>query len=277
MNVNPQGPSRDQIYQRLDRKSTAELLEIWKNGSRMGWRGAAYEMVGEILQKRLGRPVLQAPSSVPTSRATRIPWLVFLGGGAIMVILALLVFRPHTTKPAAILASTLPGLMDTPSQAASPTSPPTLMPSDTPVFLPSETPAATLSGPSSRPLTGLIMPNQNGSGEGELTVENGTSLDGVVILTLNDSPVMAAYIRSGDTFTLNAIKDGTYYLYFSTGSDWNGKVFVTSPSHKKFQDAFKFTSTASTYTTWSVTLHGVVGGNAAAEDVPPNLFPSLQN
>lgn len=126
-----------------------------------------------------------------------------------------------------------------------------------------------------RPLTGVIKSDQRGGGYGELTVDNGTSSDGIVILTLNNGPVMAAYIRSGDLFTMKNIRNGAYYLYFSTGAEWNGKVFTTTPSYQKFEDAFDFTSGTSTYTTWSVTLHGVVGGTAAAEDVDVSKFPDI--
>ena len=122
-----------------------------------------------------------------------------------------------------------------------------------------------------RPLTGVIKPNQRGGGYGELTVDNGTTEDGVVILTLSDDPVMAAYIRSGDSFTMKGIRNGTYYLYFSKGAEWNGKAFTTTPSHQKFEDAFEFTSGGR----WSVTLHGVVGGTASAEEVDESEFPDI--
>lgn len=126
-----------------------------------------------------------------------------------------------------------------------------------------------------RPLTGVIKPNQRGGGYGELTVDNGTDEDGVVILTFNEKPVMAAYIRAGEAFTMKGISDGTYYLYFSTGSEWNSKEFLSSPSHKRFEDAIEFTSSSTTYTTWGVTLHGVVGGTASTENVSENEFPDI--
>jgi hypothetical protein len=128
-----------------------------------------------------------------------------------------------------------------------------------------------------RPLSGAVKSDQRGGGYGELTVDNGTTKDGVVILTLSDDPVMAAYIRSGGSFTMKGIRDGTYYLYFSTGAEWNGRAFTTTPSHQKFEDAFEFTTGATTYSTWSVTLHGVVGGTAAAEDVDESEFPKIKD
>lgn len=126
-----------------------------------------------------------------------------------------------------------------------------------------------------RPLTGIIKPNQRSGGYGELTVDNGTSRDGVVILTFNDTAVMAVYIRSSDSFTMQGIRDGTYYLYFSTGAEWNGKEFTDAPSRQKFEDAFQFTTGTTTYTTWSITLHGVAGGTASAENVSESEFPDI--
>lgn len=126
-----------------------------------------------------------------------------------------------------------------------------------------------------RPLTGVIKPNPQASGKGELTVENGTAKDGVVILTRNETPVTAAYIRTGESIMLTGIEDGIYILYFSTGSDWAGEAFLTAPSHKRFEDTFPFTTDATTYTTWRVTLHGVVGGTAGADDVNPGDFPKI--
>lgn len=126
-----------------------------------------------------------------------------------------------------------------------------------------------------RPHTGVIKPNQRGGGYGELAVDNGTSKDGVVILMLDDEPFVAAYIRHGDSFTLTGIRDGIYDLYFSTGSQWNGEEFTRSASYQRFEEPFDFTTGATTYTTWSVTLHSVSGGTASAEDLSEGEFPDL--
>lgn len=126
-----------------------------------------------------------------------------------------------------------------------------------------------------RPLTGIIKPNQRGGGYGEFTVDNGTARDGVVILTFNDTVVMVVYIRSSDSFVMQGIRDGNYYLYFSTGSEWNGREFTVDASRQKFEDAFQFTTGATTYTTWSITLHGVVGGTTSAENVSESEFPDI--
>jgi tetratricopeptide (TPR) repeat protein len=45
---------RTQIYNNLESKDTDELLEIWQNGDAQEWSEAAFEIVEEILRKRLG-------------------------------------------------------------------------------------------------------------------------------------------------------------------------------------------------------------------------------
>ena len=126
-----------------------------------------------------------------------------------------------------------------------------------------------------RPVTGYVTALGPANGHGQLTVENGTNNDGVVILTLNEKPVAAAYIRAGDSFTIKDISDGIYYLYFSTGVDWNGDRFVNQASYQRFDDSIPFTTSATTYTIWNVTLHGVVGGTASASDVDESEFPAI--
>ena len=93
------------------------------------------------------------------------------------------------------------------------------------------------------------MPNTQAGGLGQLSVENGTSSDGVVILNLSEGdPVMATYIRAGDSYTMTGIRDGTYHLFFSTGSEWDGEAneFTESPSYKRFDDPLGFSTTAQT-------------------------------
>jgi hypothetical protein len=276
-------PSRIQIYQKLNQKSTAELLEIWRTGGRAGWRGDAYNMIGEILQKRLGyipqNTTPSYPARIPgisqAPRSPRTPWLMILGGIGLVVILALIVFSPFSQKSGRPTSPINNPIVPSAS-AFTPTNTTTLKTKlPTPLTTsPGESPTPVSTFDAARPATGMITSN-NGGGHGLLTVENGTNQDGIAILTLNDVPVLASYIRSGDSFTMRGIQDGVYFLYFSTGTDWNGKTFATSPTYKKFEDPFPFETKATTYTSWRVTLQGVVGGNAAAENVNPNAFPQI--
>ncbi|MDR3576938.1 MAG: SH3 domain-containing protein [Anaerolineaceae bacterium] len=132
-----------------------------------------------------------------------------------------------------------------------------------------------------RPPTSLLLSYQKGGGYGTLNINNGTNEDGVVFLTIGQSPSKSAYIRAGESFLMQGIRDQTYNLYFMKGSDWDGKEFLTNPSYHHFQDsltyATKYTQTAVIYHTWSVTLQGVIGGTGKVDDVGGSNFPGLGN
>lgn len=119
------------------------------------------------------------------------------------------------------------------------------------------------------------------SGEGRLTVENGTSSDGVVALAPSINPseaIMAAYVRSGETYELVGIPDGVYVLFFATGSEWNGDEgrFTMDAQFQRFDDTFEYTTTSLNYTIWEITLHPVSGGTARTDEVPPDQFPTIK-
>lgn len=204
-------------------------------------------------------------------------WILFLITGNVIqraLVPRSAIAPAHTVLPSQVIpaaATASPTIH--PTSTISPT--PSPRPTATSTRTSTPTPTATVTPDAIRPLTGVIRPNQRGGGCGELTVENGNSKDGVVILTFNAKPVMTAYIRAGEPFTMKSIRDGVYFLYFSTGSEWNGKEFVSSPSRKRFEDAFQFPTGSATCTTWSITLHGVVGGTAAVEEVSESEFPDI--
>ena len=113
---------------------------------------------------------------------------------------------------------------------------------------------------------------------GQLTVQNGTDADGVVILTSQaGAPMMAAYIRVGETALMGGIGDGTYLLYFSKGSRWSTATaeFTENVTLQRFTDLFPFNTTATSSTSWTVTLFGVAGGNAGSQYVDPGSFPDI--
>lgn len=126
-----------------------------------------------------------------------------------------------------------------------------------------------------RPESSIVMPNKQPGGPGKLTVENFTASDGVVILTtLEEQPTVAAYVRANETFSLDGIQNGVYYLYFSTGADWLADLgeFLRNARRMRFEDTFEY----GRYGSWRVTLHTVPGGNAGAAPVAPGQFPPIQ-
>jgi len=125
-----------------------------------------------------------------------------------------------------------------------------------------------------REVTGYLKRSNDGNAVGELTVENGTEEDAVVIMTLGGETVTSAYIRAGESFTLQRIGDGSFDVYFATGGDWDGDSFAQIISRRKFDEQLPFTSGGGQYTVWSVTLHPVQGGQALAGRVAEDAFPT---
>jgi hypothetical protein len=85
--------------------------------------------------------------------------------------------------------------------------------------------SSVLSQPSARPDTGTYIRDVDRSGYGVLIVHNNWTMDTVAVLTdRNVKPLVAVYLRSRETLKVTGIEDGTYGLYFTVGSLWDGKV-----------------------------------------------------
>ncbi|ROT33292.1 hypothetical protein [Micromonospora sp. HM5-17] len=115
------------------------------------------------------------------------------------------------------------------------------------------------------------------SGLGQLKIENGGSSDSVINLVRSGSksPMVSVYVRAKGKFTVTGVRDGTYRIYMTGGKDWDGKAkaFSRDCSFQRFEDTFKFTTTSTQYTIWTITLTPTVGGNARTSDVDPSSFP----
>ncbi len=116
-----------------------------------------------------------------------------------------------------------------------------------------------------------------GSGEGEITAENGADHDTVVTLSQDGRAVGSFYVARGETAQMTNIPDGTYDVFFTSGADWNGDEFTRSCTFQRLDKTATFTTTKTqrgiNYIKFSVTLHPVPGGNAQVVDVPPDSFP----
>ncbi len=119
------------------------------------------------------------------------------------------------------------------------------------------------------------------AGRGELTIDNGSNHDAVVSLAVNKNPAFSVYVRNGSQYTVKGIRDGTYEIFFTTGVDWDSqnRTFTRDRTFQRFDDTLKFattrTATEIRWSTWSITLHSVIGGTANASEVNPNDFPAL--
>jgi hypothetical protein len=127
-----------------------------------------------------------------------------------------------------------------------------------------------------RPETGTFIVDGPRAGDGELIIENGNDVDGLVVLTTpDDVPVLAVYVRAGTTFTVTGIEDGTYYLYAVLGEGWDpaGRTFARVREAFRFDELLEFETTADQYTSYTVTLHDVIDGNAPTTPVPAGSVP----
>ncbi|MCX5213673.1 hypothetical protein OG689_31135 [Kitasatospora sp. NBC_00240] len=116
-------------------------------------------------------------------------------------------------------------------------------------------------------------------GRGELSIENGGSGDAVLSLAKDGKSVHSIYVGKGQTAKFKGIEDGTYEVFFAGGSDWDSatKAFTQNCDFSKFDEPldFKTTRTSSEirWSTWTLSLQAVAGGNARTTDVPADSYP----
>jgi hypothetical protein len=125
-----------------------------------------------------------------------------------------------------------------------------------------------------RPTSGTeLLNHQTASGRGSFTIFNGTSRDAVVVLLESEVQRRAIYIRANDQATLAKVASGTYEAIFMSGDSWDGTTFRKGAIFEKFEDVADFREARDgdriTYSTFEVTLHSTVDGNAKTESIPP--------
>ncbi len=111
-------------------------------------------------------------------------------------------------------------------------------------------------------------------GDGELQISNGTSYDAVAKLIRDGASVLTVYIKANSIYSIKNISDGTYWLAFAQGTDWNDTTqrFNRNAQASAFDETFEFETTATRSAVWEVTLNPVVGGTAQSSDVDPSQF-----
>lgn len=136
------------------------------------------------------------------------------------------------------------------------------------------TPTATARGP--RPASGAVIVRRGGRGQGTLEVDNGTDRDAYVTMARGGKLALGVYVRNGETAKVTGIADGTYVIYFSSGTGWNSDLlaFTADKHNTKFDDTFDYVTTSTTRPGWKVTLQPSVGGNASTSDVSGTEIPS---
>ncbi len=119
--------------------------------------------------------------------------------------------------------------------------------------------------------TGTVLKKRSAylQGEGQLQISNGTSYDAVAKLIRDGASVLTVYIKANTTYTMENITDGTYWLAFAQGTDWNATTqkFNRNAHASAFDETFEFETTNTQSAGWEVTLNEVAGGTASASDV----------
>ncbi|MCU0484239.1 MAG: hypothetical protein MUC54_08245, partial [Chloroflexi bacterium] len=136
-----------------------------------------------------------------------------------------------------------------------------------------------------RPSSGTVLVNRVKGGMGRLTIKNGDDeRDVVLVLARSSSPakaVLAVYVRANKSYTVRAIKDGTYVVYFTFGERWDSltKAFTRSATRSRFEDTIRFrttrTSTAVRYSVVTISLHTSGGGGVPTDPVDDDEFPPV--
>lgn len=138
---------------------------------------------------------------------------------------------------------------------------------------PAATPAVSLP-------TGTVIKSRSYylSGDGELKIDNGTNSDAVAKLIAGGTSIFTVYIKAHSIYTIKDITNGTYWLVFALGSDWDAstKTFRRSAGFSSFDDPFDFTTWEDSqyvhYSSFQITLNPVLGGTAETSSVDAAQF-----
>lgn len=138
-------------------------------------------------------------------------------------------------------------------------------------------PAASTASATSRPPNGTILYAGIRGGLGILMIKNGPSQDGVVTLVRGQSKAISVYVRARSSTTVRNIKDGTYTIYYTTGSPFSFSIsrgrFTRGATYWRFNDRLRFVPPPG-YTVGTLTLYAVSGGNAPTTQIPPGDYPA---
>ena len=134
-------------------------------------------------------------------------------------------------------------------------------------------------------VSGITRPRNNDTFDSELWGENALKVDNkfgtdalVKLKDLNGKAMVTAYVRGGQSITVNKIPSGSYQFQYATGRNYSPKCgfFLDDMEASKaqgFQDYTKTNSGNGYYTSIiSYTLYKVSGGNLQTRNMPTDQF-----
>ncbi len=121
------------------------------------------------------------------------------------------------------------------------------------------------------------------SGNATLTIDNGGSSDAIVCLYSieNGRTIRNEYVRKNSSFTMSNIAQGTYKIRVFYGNDWNPTLtnscgtkgnFESDVNFSEFDGTEDFEDSDRGFTTATITLYTVAGGNASSSSIDQSTF-----
>ena len=121
------------------------------------------------------------------------------------------------------------------------------------------------------------------SGNATLTIDNGGSSDAIVCLYSieNGRTIRNEYVRKNSSFTMSNIAQGTYKIRVFYGNDWNPTLtnscgtkgnFESDVNFSEFDGTEYFEDSDRGFTTATITLYTVAGGNASSSSIDQSTF-----
>ncbi len=123
------------------------------------------------------------------------------------------------------------------------------------------------------------LPGGRRGGYGELTITASGGTDAVVKVLQGADVIRNVYVQAGASAKVDGIPNGTFDVFYTEGTDWDdaNHRFTRDCAFSRFDQPITFSTTnhpgSIEYTTYTLTLYGVVGGTASSTDVPPGAFP----
>jgi hypothetical protein len=127
---------------------------------------------------------------------------------------------------------------------------------------------------------GRYIRSEGRPGRAYLELNNGNSQDAVIVLVRGKTKAVTVYVRKKSKFRVQGVRDGSYKVYYTFGSDWDSKsrTFTRSCTFEQFGKSVRFKTTYTAgqirWSDWTLTLHSVVGGTVVPKRIKPGDFPN---
>ncbi|MBB4943671.1 hypothetical protein FHR32_008072 [Streptosporangium album] len=126
---------------------------------------------------------------------------------------------------------------------------------------------------------GKYIRSEGRPGRAYLELKNGNKQDAVVVLVRGKKKAIRVYVRKKSKFRIQGVRDGSYKVYYTLGSDWDSRAgsFTRSCTFEQFGKSVRFktvyTATQIRWTDWTITLNAVAGGTVPPKRIKPGDFP----